>query len=152
MHRILGVLTATMLACMSGEAAAGTTDVVGGGAAPVDVGALLTAANGAPPMICALAAQSVRNGGWGDRTDAPYTPLGEMPNIRDRDEDYRGRNGIQFSAADNEKLLAGLASPDACVRELSLRLVAGQRNIATVNAALLTRLASSDASMRSRQR
>jgi HEAT repeat protein len=146
MQRILGVLTATMLACMSGaEAAAGSTDGVNGAAAPIDVGALLTAANGAPPMICALAAQSIRNGGWNDRSDAPYTPLGEAPSLRD--DDYRGRY-TQFSAADNERLLAGLASADACVRELSARLVAGQRNNATVSAALITRLAAPDAAMR----
>lgn len=148
MQRILGVLTATMLACMSGEAAAGTTDADLGNAAPLDVSALLTAANGAPAAICALAAQSVRNYGWNDRADAPYTPLGDAPNLRDRDEDYRGRNGTQFSAADNEKLLAGLASADACVRELSVRLVSGQRNNETVNAALITRLASTNAAMR----
>lgn len=148
MHRILGVLTATMLACMSGEAAAGTTEAAGGSAASIDVGALLAAANGAPAMICALAAQSVRNGGWSDRTDAPYTPLGEAPSLRSGDEDYRGRNGLQFSAADNERLLAGLASSDACVRELSVRLVSGQRNNETVSAALLTRLKSADAAMR----
>jgi HEAT repeat protein len=149
MHRILGVLTATMLACMSGEAAAGTTGTDGGNAAPIDVGALLAAANGAPAAICALAAQSVRNYGWNDRADAPYTPLGDAPSLRDRDEDYRGRNGVQFSAADNEKLLAGLASTDACVRELSVRLVSAQRNNETVNSALITRLGSADVAMRS---
>jgi HEAT repeat protein len=148
MQRILGVLTATMLACMSGaEAAAGTTDG-SGSAAPMDVSALLTAANGAPAMICALAAQSIRNGGWNDRADAPYTPLGEAPSLRDRDEDYRGRNGTQLSAADNERLLAALASTDVCVRELSVRLVAGQRKNETVTAALIARLTSPDASMR----
>jgi HEAT repeat protein len=148
MQRILGVLTATMLACMSGEAAARSTDVTRTSAAPLDVGALLAAANGAPAMICALAAQSVRNGGWNDRSDAPYTPLGDAPSLRDPDEEYRGRNGTQFSAADNEKLLAGIASTDACVRELSLRLVAGQRNNETVNTALVTRLRSPDAALR----
>ena len=148
MQRILGILTATTLACMSGAEAAAGTNAIPASAAPIDVGALLAAANGAPAMICALAAQSVRNSGWTDRADAPYTPLGEAPNMRDRDEDYRGRNGTQFSAADNEKLLAGLASADPCVRELSLRLVAGQRNNETVNAALLTRLASPEAAMR----
>ena len=148
MQRILGVLTATMLACMSGEAAAGTTDAAGGSTASIDLGALLTAANGAPPMICALAAQSIRNGGWYDRSDAPYTPLGDALSLRDRDEEYRGRNGTRFSTADNEKLLAGLASTDACVRELSTRLIAGQRSNETVSAALLSRLTSSDPAMR----
>ena len=49
--------------------------------------------------------------------------------------------GARTFNPDNEKLLAGLASTDACVRELSLRLVAGQRNNETVNRALVTRLA-----------
>ena len=39
--------------------------------APIDVAALLTAARGAPPMICALASRSVRGYGWGDWNDAP---------------------------------------------------------------------------------
>jgi HEAT repeat protein len=148
MQRILGVLTAAMLACMSGvEVAAGTNDAVRGNAAPIDVGALLTAANGAPAMICALAAQSVRNYGWNDRSDAPHTPLGDAPSLRNRDEDYRGRNSTPFSVADNERLLAGLASHDPCVRELSVRLVSTQRN-ETLAAGLLSRLGATDASMR----
>jgi FOG: HEAT repeat len=148
MHRILGILTATMLACMSGEAAAGTTGGDHATVTAIDISALLAAANGAPPAICALAAQSVRNGGWGDRSDAPYTPLGEAQSFRSGDDDYRGRNGLQFSDADNERLLAGLASADPCVRELSVRIVTAQRNNEAVNTALLSRLGSSDAGMR----
>src|SRR4026207_1369436 len=41
----------------------------------IDVSALLTAARGAPPIICSLASQSLRNFGWGDWNDAPSTPL-----------------------------------------------------------------------------
>src|SRR6266550_3224544 len=45
---------------------------------PIDVSALLTAARGAPPIICSLAAQSVRGFGWGDWSDAPSTPLASV--------------------------------------------------------------------------
>src|SRR4051794_30169461 len=76
MQRLLGVLGAAMLASMSGaDAAANAYDFRAERVAPFDVSALLAAANGAPPVICALAAQSVRNYGWNDWTDAPYTPL-----------------------------------------------------------------------------
>ena len=42
---------------------------------PLDVNALLTAARGAPPLICSLASESVRGNNWGDWSDAPSTPL-----------------------------------------------------------------------------
>jgi len=29
----------------------------------------------APPIICSLASRAVRGWGWGDRSDAPSTPL-----------------------------------------------------------------------------
>src|SRR4029453_9230268 len=47
------------------------TALVRGAAAPAgvaeaqDITALLSAARGVPPLICAFAAQSVGNGGWG---------------------------------------------------------------------------------------
>src|SRR5688572_32206044 len=54
--------------------------------AQVDVTALLTAARGAPPIICALAAQSLRNYGWGDWSDdAPSTPLSFVALHREHD-------------------------------------------------------------------
>jgi hypothetical protein len=110
--------------------------------APVDVGTVLTAARGAPPVICALAAHAVHNWGWGHWTDAPFTPLPAATLADDRDEDEP-----QYSPADQELLLSGLASDDACVRELSVRLLSrhsGDR----VAAALVTRLGSTDASLR----
>ena len=45
-------------------------------ASAIDVAALLTAAHGAPPLICGLAAQSLGNGIWGWGSDIPAPPLG----------------------------------------------------------------------------
>src|SRR2546423_13293565 len=42
---------------------------------PIDVAALLTAAKGAPPLICSLAANSIGNWGWGGRRGAAGAPL-----------------------------------------------------------------------------
>lgn len=108
----------------------------------LDVGALLDAAHGAPPVICALAAHAIRNGGWGYWSDAPSTPLARAGAEFERDP---GRN--KLSAADEDRLLAGLASDDACVRELSVRLLGGETGDRIANA-LETRLASPDASLR----
>src|SRR4051812_31125028 len=86
MQRVLGVVAAAMLATMNGAGAA--TKVREGNAdhaAPLDITALLTAAHGAPPMICALASQAVRNYGWNDWTDAPVTPLSSVGSVRSRD-------------------------------------------------------------------
>src|ERR1700691_2250483 len=90
-------------------------------ATPLDVAALLTAAHGAPPVICALAAHAIRNTGWGYWTAAPSTPL-----ARGGAEYERERDAKELPAADADRLLAGLASDDACVRELSVRLPSGE--------------------------
>ena len=149
MQRVLGVFAAAMLASMNGAiAAAGTNDDSMERAAPMDITALLTAAYGAPPLICALAAQSVRGYGWGDWSDAPSTPLSTVAPIRNRDI-----GDAKLAAADIDKLLAGLASDDACVRELSVRLLGGRRNESNaakeaIATAFITRLGSPEASMR----
>src|SRR5688500_20376033 len=84
MHRIMGFAVAAMLVSSSGvKSAAATTEVNGDmtfgftqGYPALDVTALLTSARGAPPVICALAAQSVRRSRWtGDWDDAPSPPL-----------------------------------------------------------------------------
>ena len=41
----------------------------------VDVAALLTAAHGAPAMICSLAGEGIRNSGWNSWNDGPASPL-----------------------------------------------------------------------------
>ncbi len=149
MQRVLGVVAAAMLVSMNGAiTAAGSRDRGMARSAPLDITALLTAAHGAPPLICALAAQSVRGYGWGDWSDAPSTPLSTVAPIRNRDI-----GDATLAAADIDKLLTALASDDACVRELSVRLLGGQRNETnamreTIARAFITRLGSPDASMR----
>ena len=139
MQRVLGVVAAAMLASMNGASAATTERV-----APIDITALLTAARGAPPLICSLASQAVRGYGWNDWSDAPVTPLSSVGSIRTRDI-----NDAKLSTEDIDKLLAGLASDDACVRELSVRVIASGRNDGTatketIASALVTRLRSQE--------
>ena len=112
-------------------------------AAPIDVAALLTASRGAPPMICALASKAVRGYGWGGWGDAPSTPLSSVVSLTKDDFD-----SDQLPAADVQRLLAGLASDDACVREMSVRLIGTQKGEA-VGAELVTRLTAADPNLRS---
>ena len=139
MHWIAGAITAALVASMSG---AKTARDAGGnaiaGAGPLDVGALLVAAQGAPRVICALAAQSVRNSGWNDWSDAPYTPL--SPNGSDRIWDEGTQ--VPFASGDVDRLMEGLASPDACVREISVRLLGTQRTQPRIVSSLMERLTS----------
>jgi len=136
-------MTAALLVSLSGATTArdaGASEI----ATPLDVGALLVAAQGAPPLICALAAQSIRSSGWNDWNDAPYTPLSKMASDRIRD----GSASPSFAQSDVDRLLEALASPDACVRELSVRLLGTQRAQPTIVSSLVERLASTNASMR----
>ena len=112
--------------------------------APIDVAALLTAARGAPPAICLLASQAVRGWGWGGGSDAPSTPLSPAA-VPTSSDDYESD---AMPAADIQRLLAGLSSDDACVRELSVRLI-GTQKAELVGGELVTRLGSSDAGLRS---
>jgi HEAT repeat protein len=110
---------------------------------PIDVTALLTAAKGAPPMVCVLAANSIGNWGWGGWNDAPATPLSAAK---------AGMNSGDFEsdpmpAADLQQLYAGLASDDGCVRELSVRLI-GTQKPEVVGAELVSRLGSGDIALR----
>ncbi|MEP6732227.1 MAG: HEAT repeat domain-containing protein [bacterium] len=149
MQRMLGVVTAAMLVSMNGAIAATGSHDNAERAVPLDISALLTAAHGAPPLICALAAQSVRGYGWNDYNDAPSTPLSVLaPDVRRRES-----RDAQLATADVDKLLSALASDDPCVRELSVRLLGAERNkdnsnVATIASAFISRLASPDASMR----
>ena len=112
--------------------------------APIDVAALLTAARGAPPAICLLASQAVRGWGWGGGSDAPSTPLSSAA-VPTSNEDYESD---AMPAADIQRLLTGLSSDDACVRELSVRLI-GTQKAELVGGELVTRLGSGDAGLRS---
>src|SRR2546423_11063034 len=149
MQRILGLALASFaFSSLSGVPAIATTNGAsesdhGTQRTSIDVAALLTAAHGAPPVICALAARSVGNG-WGGWDDVPYTPLAALPTpLRYSDRDWR-----TFSNEDVQRLLGRLSSDDACVRELSARLI-GTQKAKVVGGALISRLGSSDNSLRS---
>src|SRR5687768_12288559 len=124
MIHLLGALATTtalalsVLAPQRGADAAGRDvagrDVAGRDVAPraasaaqLDVRALLGAARGAPPAICALAARSVGGwgGGWGGGADAPATPLGD-PFPGEYDDHSR------LPASDVERLVEALATDD----------------------------------------
>jgi len=150
---MIGFAVAAMLISSSGvapvAAAGGYTsefDDIAQGAQSMDVAALLTSARGAPPMICALAAQSVRRWGWGgDWSDAPSTPL---KSIVSAVNDRLSLNSGKLPPEDVERLMSGLASDDACVRELSVRLLGTQRDDEATSRGLIIRLANNDASLR----
>ncbi|MEO8575316.1 MAG: HEAT repeat domain-containing protein, partial [Gemmatimonadales bacterium] len=108
----------------------------------IDVTALLAAARGAPPIICSLAAQSLRGWGWGDGADAPATPLPMTVSLRD----YEGRDS-KLPATDIDLLLSSLASDDPCVREISIRIL-GRKGTPAVDAGLITRLTSESQAVR----
>ena len=154
MHRIMGFAVAAMLISSSGVRSAAATSEYSGdlafgatqGAATLDVTALLASARGAPPMICALAAQSVRRWGWGgDWNDAPSTPLRAIVSaVNDR----LSLNSGNLPPEDIERLMSGLASDDACVKELAVRVLGTQRDHEPVSRGLIVRLANNDASMR----
>jgi HEAT repeat protein len=155
MQRIIGLAVAAMMVSGSGESplavAAGSSGTAGGfvsGSSLADVTALLTSARGAPPMICALAAQSVRRWGWGgDWNDAPSTPLRAIVSAVN---DHLSLNSGKLPPEDIERLMAGLASDDACVRELAVRILGTQKDepSSPVARGLIVRLVSNDASLR----
>jgi HEAT repeat protein len=108
----------------------------------MDVSALLTSARGAPPMICAMAAQSLRNWGWGDGSaDAPSTPLSSI--VSTVNYQLRQNNG-ELPTEDVEKLMGALSSDDACVRELSVRILGTQRKDERISRGFIVRLAQND--------
>src|ERR1700682_510020 len=73
--------------------------------ATVDVAALLTAARGAPPVICSLASRAIRGYGWGDRSDAPASPLGSFASSTNYDFER-----AQLATEDVQRVLTGLSS------------------------------------------
>ena len=113
----------------------GQVTTAGGLAEAQDITALLSAARGVPPLICAFAAQSVGNGGWG-WYDAPASPVASEVTSRLRDF---GRE--KLAPGDVRLLLDSLSSTDACVRELSVRLLGRQRDT-TIVSGLVERLGS----------
>ncbi|MFN2637444.1 MAG: HEAT repeat domain-containing protein [Gemmatimonadaceae bacterium] len=113
----------------------------------LDVTALLTSARGAPPMICAMAAESVREWGWGwgDANDAPSTPLKTI--VSAVNSQLRMNQG-QLATEDIDKLMTGLSSDDACVREISVRLLGTQKKNDQISKGFIVRLANNDASVK----
>src|SRR5471032_1450650 len=129
MIRILGVLAAAALVANTGGDARGATwsgdasvvelgayamnagdmsDAAPSARTPIDISALLVQAHGAPPMICALAARSLRSYGWGnDRADAPATPLKAI-DIGGGDDS----RSAALPAADITRLMDALSSDD----------------------------------------
>ena len=108
------------------------------GAGPLavqDVAALLGAARGVSPIICAFAAQAVWGGGWGGWYDAPSSPIASDLTSRMRDVERE-----KFGPSEVRLLMDSLASGDACVRELSVRLLGRQRDEAAVISGLVERL------------
>lgn len=110
----------------------------------IDIGALLAAARGAPPIICSLAARTLSNGYWGGWADAPASPLPDVMATPDEDDDddmpRRGRSEARYSAADVQRLLESLSSDDACVREVAVRVLGHEEHDPTVVNGLITRL------------
>src|SRR3954465_8020341 len=157
MQRVLGFVIATFaLSSLSGTpAVANTSDVRGStdasstqGTSHIDVAALLPPARGAPPVICSLASRALRGYGWGNGSDAPSTPLryAFAPSVdNDDDDDNDGRDALP--AADMQQLFAALGSDDACVREMSTRLIGNER-AAVVSDEPLKRLSAPDAGLR----
>src|SRR5204862_7863722 len=75
--------------------------------------------------------------------DAPATPLASAKAATTNDD----FDSEPLSAADIQQLLGGLAADDACVRELSVRLI-GTQKAETVGRDLVTRLGSNDPNLR----
>jgi len=99
---------------------------------------LIESARNAPAPLCACAARAVQNHwGW---TDAPASPLG-------RPVGERARNRHALSYEDVGFLLASLDTPDPCVRELAVRLVA-EDDREEVENGLVRRLEAPDSSLR----
>src|SRR5262245_26367113 len=103
-----------------------------------DIRDLIEAARGAPAALCACAARSIWNSwGW---SDAPASPLGRSLSSHPRDR-------VRLSDEDVRFLLESLDTPDPCVRELAVRIVASVERDEVVNG-LLERLTAPDSSLR----
>ena len=139
MLRVLGLATAVATMWTGAGTSPARED---GAAGDIDVATLLTAAHGAPPVICSMASQALWNGNFGGGADAPVTPLARVA--------LRRGDGHGFALTDGEirQLLEALSSDDACVRELSIRLLGHEEHSATVREGLLSRLRESNPRLR----
>ena len=105
-----------------------------------DIRELIESARGAPAPLCACAARAVEFH-WGG-PDAPASPLGRLVGGPRRD-----RRSRTLTDDDVRFLLASLDTPDPCVREVAVRLVA-QDDREEVAAGLVQRLTAADSSLR----
>ena len=108
-------------------------------AAPQSIDELITAARGASPMICALAAQSIGNGGGGWQPPYPIVST-SFTSIRQALREARMESSLPL-------LLASLGDADACVREIAARLLGHQRDDTAIRG-IAARLQSPDAPSR----
>ncbi|HUQ99661.1 MAG TPA: HEAT repeat domain-containing protein [Gemmatimonadaceae bacterium] len=153
--RVIGLAVAAFLFSTGGSPAAAHAYLRGDGEGffrssqgqgRMDVAALLTSARGAPPLICAMAAQSLRNWGWGDNSaDAPSTPLSSI--VSTVNYQLRQNNG-DLPSEDVDRLMSALSSDDACVRELSVRILGTQNKDDRISKGFIVRLAQNDVSTR----
>src|SRR5690242_13821247 len=86
MFRLIGATAVTWIVTLGGSDRAARRAALEA-ASPPDIGALLTAARGAAPLICAMAAHNLPGWNWGSWNDAPVTPLSsdEARSFRDND-------------------------------------------------------------------
>ncbi len=93
-------------------------------AAPQSIEELITAARGPSPILCALAAQSIGNGGGGWQPPYPIVPTSTAA-IRETLREARLESSLPL-------LLSALGDADPCVREIAARLLGRQRGTAAV--------------------
>jgi HEAT repeat protein len=107
-----------------------------------NVTGLLAAVRDIPPVVCGLTAEAAS--GWGGRGwyDAPSTPLGQETAMRVA---YFPRGALRLSEI--ALLVDSLASPIACVRELSVRLI-GRVDAEIVEDRLIERVNRGDSTTR----
>ncbi|MEO5588777.1 MAG: HEAT repeat domain-containing protein [Gemmatimonadaceae bacterium] len=147
MLKVLGVVAVAMVFSTEGSVASSAartarSTAVRVSAAGVDIASLLSSARGASPIICSLAAQSVRGWGWGGSNDAPVTPLPKVTDITNRDFE-----SADLSAVDISLLLSSLSTDDDCVREMAVRLVA-RKNNPVIASGLIERLGAPQPALR----
>ena len=143
MPKVLALVVAAALLSSEGSRTA-VTSMVGLGperalpSAESGITELIGSARGAPPMLCALASRAVR--GFGNWHEAPVSPIkvSKEKLLTDRPE---------LTREDTDFLVQSLSSDDACVRELSVRLVA-RRGDASVTREFISRLSSPTESVR----
>ncbi|HRP07186.1 MAG TPA: HEAT repeat domain-containing protein, partial [Gemmatimonadales bacterium] len=95
--------------------------------AVADIRALLAESAGASPLICAMAARTIGNGGWFQGRPTPIHPL---PAANDP-VPWNSRSGL--AEADAQFVLAQLADGNGCVREIAVRLLALDQSERTID-------------------